>query len=142
MVRPRGCRPPACAPPSSRVRPAAQLLPRALAMATRYGLGAEQALRSMTADAADMLGVADRVGRLQTGLDGDLVVLSGPPFDLRTQVLHVFVNGAEVPMNDDRTHPVPARGASPRTPHPPQDAADEVVALQGCQGLHRRRRRA
>lgn len=74
----------------------ARFLPQVLAMATRYGLGAEQALAGLTSDAADMLGLSDRIGRVQPGLDGDLVVFNGPPFDLRTHVVTVFVDGQEV----------------------------------------------
>lgn len=70
----------------------------ALKMSVRYGLGADQALHALTGGAADLLGVADRVGRLRAGLDGDLVVHSGAPLDLRSRVLHVFVNGREVPQ--------------------------------------------
>ena len=68
-----------------------------LSMAARHGLGAEQALESLTSGAARMLGLDSRVGRLAPGLDGDLVVHSGPPLDLRTHILRVFVNGKEVP---------------------------------------------
>lgn len=76
----------------------AAMLPQALAMAARYGLGSEQALHGLTAGAADLLGIGHRVGRLKAGLDGDVVVHSGTPFDLRTRVTHVFVNGQEVPQ--------------------------------------------
>jgi imidazolonepropionase-like amidohydrolase len=76
----------------------ARFLPSVLTMATRYGLGSEQALAGLTSDAADMLGIADRVGRVQAGLDGDLVVFNGHPFDLRSSVATVFVNGREVPQ--------------------------------------------
>jgi imidazolonepropionase-like amidohydrolase len=74
------------------------MLPQALTMAARYGLGSEQALHGLTAGAADLLGISHRVGRLKAGLDGDVVVHSGTPFDLRTRVTHVFVNGQEVPQ--------------------------------------------
>jgi len=75
-----------------------RFLPSVLQMATRYGLGSEQALAGLTSGAADMLGIADRVGRVQAGLDGDLVVFNGHPFDLRSRVETVFVNGREVPQ--------------------------------------------
>jgi len=75
----------------------ARFLPDSLALATRYGLGEEEALRGITSAAASILGIGDRVGRLAPGLDGDAVILNGPPFDLRSRVLHVFVNGREVP---------------------------------------------
>ena len=75
----------------------ARLLPRRMAMAVRHGLGAEQALESLTSGAADMLGLQGSVGRLNPGLDGDLILHSGPPFDLRSEILGVWVNGEEVP---------------------------------------------
>ncbi|MFQ5750227.1 MAG: amidohydrolase family protein, partial [Planctomycetota bacterium] len=75
----------------------ARFLPDSLALAARYGLGEEEALRGITSAAASILGIGDRVGRLAAGLDGDAVVLNGPPFDLRSRVLHVFINGREVP---------------------------------------------
>jgi imidazolonepropionase-like amidohydrolase len=76
----------------------ARFLPSVLTMATRYGLGSEQALAGLTSGAADMLGIANRVGRVKAGLDGDLVVFNGHPFDLRSSVSTVFVNGREVPQ--------------------------------------------
>ena len=76
----------------------ARFLPQLLTMATRYGLGAEQALAGLTSSTADMLGIADRVGRVKAGLDGDIVIFQGHPFDLRSRVTHVFVNGREVPQ--------------------------------------------
>lgn len=76
----------------------AAMLPNALAMAARFGLGSEQILHGLTAGAADMLGIGHRVGRLAPGMDGDVVLHSGPPFDLNTRVTHVFVNGVEVPQ--------------------------------------------
>ncbi len=76
----------------------ARFLPEALSLAARYGLGPEEALHGLTAGAADLLGLQDRVGRLRPGLDGDLVVHSGPPLDLRSRVVTVFVNGREVPQ--------------------------------------------
>ena len=76
----------------------AAMLPNALTMAARFGLGTEQILHGLTAGAADLLGIAHRVGRLSPGLDGDVVMHDGPPFDLNTRVTHVFVNGVEVPQ--------------------------------------------
>jgi imidazolonepropionase-like amidohydrolase len=50
-------------------------------------------LRMLTADAAALLGVADRVGTLTPGKDADFVVLSGEPFALHTRVKAVYVDG-------------------------------------------------
>ncbi len=63
----------------------------------KHGLAREDALRAITSWPAELLGVADRLGRLRPGMDGDVVVLSGPPFDPRSQVLHVFINGQRMP---------------------------------------------
>jgi imidazolonepropionase-like amidohydrolase len=50
-------------------------------------------LRMLTADAATLLGVSDRVGTLTAGKDADFVVLTGDPFELRTRVKAVYVDG-------------------------------------------------
>lgn len=61
--------------------------------AISHGLSAEAALRAVTLTAAEILGVADRVGSLEVGKDADLVILSGDPFDLRTRVEKTLVDG-------------------------------------------------
>jgi imidazolonepropionase-like amidohydrolase len=53
----------------------------------------EQALRMVTADAAALLRVADRVGTLAPGKDADFVVLGGELFGLHTRVRAVYVEG-------------------------------------------------
>lgn len=53
-------------------------------------------LRMLTADAAMLLGVADRVGTLTPGKDADFVVVSGEPFALRSHVQSVYVDGEPV----------------------------------------------
>jgi hypothetical protein len=74
---------------------AAELLLRA-AYAVANGLSAASALRALTADVADMMHIADRVGRLQVGLDGDVILLDGPPLEPATRVLRAWVGGKEV----------------------------------------------
>jgi len=53
-------------------------------------------LRRITADAADALRVADKIGRLRPGLLADFVVWSGAPLDPATKVLRVYVGGVLV----------------------------------------------
>ncbi len=74
-----------------------RFLARNLVLAVRSGLGRETALEALTAGAARMLGIEDRVGRIARGLDGDLVVHDGPPLEPGTRILTVFVSGQEVP---------------------------------------------
>ena len=66
------------------------------AVAAAYGLAREDALRAVTADAAEILGVADRVGTLEPGKDADLVVFDGDPLETVTRVCAVVVDGRVV----------------------------------------------
>jgi imidazolonepropionase-like amidohydrolase len=65
-------------------------------MAVSYGMPHEAALRSVTLSPAEVWGVADRVGSLEPGKVGDVVVWSGDPFEPLTQVKHVFIDGEEI----------------------------------------------
>lgn len=60
------------------------------------GITEEQALTAITSDAAKHIGVADRVGSLESGKDADIVVWSGNPFELASKVERVFIDGDEV----------------------------------------------
>ena len=64
--------------------------------AAQAGLPAKAALAGLTSAPARALGLEGKVGALKPGCDGDLVVLSGPPLDLKAQVLEVFVEGQRV----------------------------------------------
>ncbi|AHG90871.1 amidohydrolase [Gemmatirosa kalamazoonensis] len=63
--------------------------------AVSYGMAWEQALRAVTLTPAEIFGVADRVGALKAGMDANLVVWSGDPFEFATRAEHVFIRGVE-----------------------------------------------
>jgi imidazolonepropionase-like amidohydrolase len=63
--------------------------------AVAYGMTWDDALRAVTLAPAEIFGVADRVGSLQAGREGNVVVWSGDPFEFTTRVEHVFVRGRE-----------------------------------------------
>ena len=63
--------------------------------AVSYGMTWDEALRAVTLTPAEIFGVADRVGSLQTGREGNVVVWSGDPFEFTTHAEHVFVHGHE-----------------------------------------------
>jgi imidazolonepropionase-like amidohydrolase len=63
--------------------------------AVAYGMRWDDALRAVTLAPAQLFGVADRVGSLQPGLEGNVVVWSADPFEFTTRVEHVFVRGRE-----------------------------------------------
>jgi imidazolonepropionase-like amidohydrolase len=68
-------------------------LPLAAALAVKGGLDRDSALRAITLAAAEVLGVADRIGSLEAGKDADVVVFDGDPFDYRTRVKAVLLGG-------------------------------------------------
>lgn len=70
-----------------------QQLPIAAALAHKDGLPEEEALKAITINAAEINGVADRVGSIEVGKDADIVIFSGHPFDWKTQVEKTLIDG-------------------------------------------------
>ncbi|ROR74054.1 amidohydrolase [Bogoriella caseilytica] len=64
--------------------------------AVKAGLDRETALRALTINPAEILGLDDRVGALRPGLDGDVVVWSGDPLDVYSHVEHTVIGGVPV----------------------------------------------
>jgi imidazolonepropionase-like amidohydrolase len=62
-------------------------------LAAANGLPVEDALGSITINAARLLGIADRVGSLEAGKDGDVAMYDGDPFEYTTHCTGVLVNG-------------------------------------------------
>ncbi|WP_331233656.1 amidohydrolase [Natronorarus salvus] len=65
-------------------------------LAVREGLPEEAALATVTRNPAEILGIADRVGTLESGTDADLVVWNEDPFSLAAKPEHVLVDGDRV----------------------------------------------
>jgi imidazolonepropionase-like amidohydrolase len=63
------------------------------ALAVREGMPEEEALKAITINAAEIIGVDDRVGSLEEGKDADVVVFDGHPLDFRSVVQLVLVDG-------------------------------------------------
>lgn len=63
------------------------------AIAAANGLTTEQALATITSDAATILGVSGRVGSLRPGLDGDVAIFDGDPFEYATHCTAVVIDG-------------------------------------------------
>ncbi|MGB4703752.1 MAG: amidohydrolase [Candidatus Saccharicenans sp.] len=66
-------------------------LPLIAALAVRGGLPEEEALKAITINAAEVLGVAERIGSIAPGKEAQLVIFSGNPLDYRTRVKRVLV---------------------------------------------------
>lgn len=72
------------------------LLPVCAALSVREGLDEMEALKSITIYAAEIVGIADRVGSLEIGKDADIAIYDGNPLDFRTKTDKVFVDGEVV----------------------------------------------
>ncbi|QOR69761.1 amidohydrolase [Ruania alkalisoli] len=64
--------------------------------AVKEGLPRETALAALTRNPATILGLDDRVGALEAGRDGDVVLWSGDPLDLDSRVEQVIIGGTPV----------------------------------------------
>ncbi len=75
-------------------------LPFNAGFAAAYGMGKEEALKAVTINAAEVFGVADSMGSIEEGKDATLFVSTGDPFETKTQIRHVFIDGYRVPMSN------------------------------------------
>jgi imidazolonepropionase-like amidohydrolase len=80
--------------------------------AVKAGLSPDAALRALTLEAAQIYGVQDRLGSLETGKIANLVVVQGDLFGEKSTVKHVFVDGRRFEAVADAP-PSPTRAASP-----------------------------
>ena len=78
-------------------------LPYAAGYAVGFGLPHDEALKAITLNPAQMWGVDDRLGSLDTGKMANVVVANGDPLDVKTDVKHVFINGEEIPLVSKQT---------------------------------------
>jgi imidazolonepropionase-like amidohydrolase len=76
------------------------LLPYHAAKAVAWGLGRDEALKALTINAAEILGISDRVGSLEPGKDANLFVADGDPLEVRTNVTRVVIAGRDVPLDN------------------------------------------
>lgn len=65
-------------------------------VAAAHGLGFDDALRSITINAARVLGVDDRIGSIEVGKDGDIALYDGDPFEYSTHCVAVVIEGEVV----------------------------------------------
>lgn len=75
-------------------------LPFHAAFAAAYGLGKEEALKAVTINPAEIFGIADQYGSVEAGKRANLIVSTGDPFETRSQIIHVFIDGYRIPMSN------------------------------------------
>lgn len=79
---------------SSRGSFAQRYLNTQAAAAVRSGVDRDAALKAITLWPAEMVGLGDRLGALEKGRDGNVVILSGDPLSTTTFVEKVVLDGA------------------------------------------------
>lgn len=70
-----------------------EYLPICAGLAVKSGLDEMEALKAITINAAEIIGVGDRIGSLKCGKDGDVVICDGNIMELQSHVLYTIVNG-------------------------------------------------
>jgi imidazolonepropionase-like amidohydrolase len=79
-------------------------LPDAAGFATAFGLPYDEAMKAVTINAAEIWGVADKLGSLDIGKTANVVVANGDPLDMKTDVKQVYIEGKAIPMSSRQTH--------------------------------------
>lgn len=78
-------------------------LPYQAAMAASYGLPADEALKAITLYPARIFGIADRVGSIETGKDASLIVTTGNPLEITSNVEMEFIRGKKIQLTSRQT---------------------------------------
>ncbi|OLN32520.1 hypothetical protein DSOL_1558 [Desulfosporosinus metallidurans] len=68
-------------------------LPLCAALACKAGMDMEDALKAITINPAEILGVSERIGSLEVGKDADIVIWSEHPFVITARPLYVIIDG-------------------------------------------------
>nr|WP_204920520.1 amidohydrolase [Microlunatus panaciterrae] len=72
-------------------------------LSIKDGLDRDTALRSITINPAEILGLDGRVGSLEAGKDGDVVIWDGDPLEIMSRARQVIISGREVYTFDETT---------------------------------------
>ena len=78
-------------------------LPYQVGIACAFGLPHEEALKAVTINAAEILGVADQLGSLEAGKVANLLVTDGDPLEVTTNLHYLFIAGKPVPLESRHT---------------------------------------
>jgi imidazolonepropionase-like amidohydrolase len=78
----------------------ARRLGQQAANAVAYGLPYDEALKAVTLYPAEIFGVADQVGTLETGKLANIIVTNGDPLEITTDVKFLFIKGQQTSMDN------------------------------------------
>jgi len=76
-------------------------LPHQAGQAVAFGLPYEVAIACLTKNTAQILGIGDRTGTLETGKDANIFLSKGDPLDMRgNMVTHAFIQGRAIDLDN------------------------------------------
>ncbi len=78
-------------------------LPYAAGFAVAFGLPYDEAMKALTLYPAQIWGVDDQLGSLDVGKTANVVIATGDPLDVKSDVKYVFIQGRSIPMVDRQT---------------------------------------
>src|SRR6266404_5607781 len=98
------------------------------------GLSPDAAIRAFTLTPAEIFGVADRLGSIETGKIANLVVADGDIFDEKTKIKFVFVDGRKFTIREPEKPKDPPKGDltgkwkfSYTTPEGPEESTVDII---------------
>jgi len=75
-------------------------LPWEAGVAVAFGLPEEEALKAVTINAAEFMGISDMVGSLEPGKQATLLITTGTPLDMTSDIEQTYIQGREIDMMD------------------------------------------
>lgn len=94
------------------------------------GLSKDNALKAMTLGSAEILGVADRLGSIESGKIANLVVTRGDIFARDKAITHVFVDGKLFEQRPPPSRPAPSSGGATPAPGVMQVAGSWNITIE------------
>jgi imidazolonepropionase-like amidohydrolase len=91
-------------------------MPYDVGLAEAYGFDPEEALKSITINPARMFGVDKQYGSIEVGKVANVIVTTGDPIDIRSQIKEVFVKGRRMAFDDRHTKFYEQYRARPKPP--------------------------
>jgi imidazolonepropionase-like amidohydrolase len=81
----------------------ARNVPFEAAQAAAFGLPHDEALKALTINSAEILGVGDQIGSVEKGKTADLILTDGDPLETKTNIKQMFIAGREVSLESRHT---------------------------------------
>jgi len=66
-------------------------------------MGIEEALKSITINPAKIFDLEDQYGSIAAGKVANLFVSTGDPFEMKSDITHLFINGWNIPIENRHT---------------------------------------